>query len=60
MVSKERTEKQRLYEDRWRLYQKLNRIGYVPDVDMRDAIDDILSELNARIIAIRDELLEMR
>ena len=60
MVSKERTEKQRLYEERWRLYQKLNRIGYVPDADMRDAIDDILSELNARIIAIRDELLEMR
>lgn len=60
MITNERNEKQRLYEDRWRLYQKLNRIGYVPDVDMRDAIDDILSELNARIIAIRDELLEMR
>lgn len=57
MITNERNEKQRLYEDRWRLYQKLNRIGYVPDVDMRDAIDDILSELNARIESIRDELM---
>lgn len=57
MTAKERNEKQRLYEDRCKLYQKLCRIGYVPDTDMREAIEVILSELNARIESIRDELM---
>ena len=57
MTTKERNEKQRLYEDRCKLYQKLCRIGYVPDADMREAIEIVLSELNARIESIRDELM---
>ena len=56
-MTKERNEKQRLYEDRCKLYQKLCRIGYVPDTDMREAIEVVLSELNARIESIRDELM---
>lgn len=57
IMTKERNEKQRLYEDRCKLYQKLCRIGYVPDADMREAIEVVLSELNARIESIRDELM---
>ena len=40
---------QRLEEDRKHLLYKLDCIGYVPDVDMRDALAIIRSELQKRI-----------
>ena len=54
----EREQTQRLYDDRVRLHQKLDHIGYVPDEDMRAAIDMIIAELQSRILATREELLQ--
>ena len=54
----EREKIQRLYDDRIRLFQKLDHIGYVPDDDMRSAIEQIVTELQARILMTRDELLQ--
>ena len=57
MTKQEYSEKRRLLEDRQRLYQRIVRVGFVPDADMRDAINQIQDELGNRIIQLRDELM---
>ena len=47
---------QRLEEDRRHLLYKLERIGFVPDKDMREALNDIRVELKQRIARIDNEL----
>lgn len=53
----EMARKRRIYEDRKQLYDRMMRIGFIPDKDMRDDIDRICSELNNRIMALGDELM---
>ena len=48
----------RLYEDRKALYDRLWRVGFIPDKDMRTQIDDIRKELYRRISALEDEIVE--
>ena len=57
MTKQEYSKKRQLLEDRQRLYQRIVRVGFVPDVDMRDAINQIQDELGNRIIQLRDELM---
>ena len=57
MTEQELICKRRLYEDRKRLYDRLMRIGFVPDKDMRADIERIRSDLNSRIILLGDELM---
>ena len=57
MTTQEYSKKRQLLEDRQRLYQRIVRVGFVPDVDMRDAINQIQDELGNRIIQLRDELM---
>lgn len=57
MTKQEYSKKRQLLEDRQRLYQRIVRVGFVPDVDMRDAINQIQDELGNRITQLRDELM---
>lgn len=48
---------ERLEDDRRHLLYRLDRIGYVPDKDMREALASIRADLRMRIDAVRDELM---
>ena len=52
----EQNAKRRLEEERQHLLFRLDRIGYVPDEDMRAALDSIRKDLRQRIEALKDEL----
>lgn len=52
----EQAAKRRLEEERQHLLFRLDRIGYVPDEDMRAALDSIRQDLRQRIEALKDEL----
>ncbi len=52
----EQNAKRRLEEERQHLLFRLDRIGYVPDEDMRDALESIRQDLRKRIEALKDEL----
>ena len=54
----ELTDMRRLLEDRRALYNRLWHIGFVPDKDMRDAIESIRADLYVRIIHLEEEVLE--
>ena len=58
MNKQEYTEKRTLLEDRQRLFDRIVRVGFVPDKDMRADIARIRDELNHRINELRDELME--
>lgn len=51
------TELYRLQEDRKKLYDRLMRVGYIPDKDMREAINKIRDDLNIRIQTLQAELM---
>lgn len=57
MIGQEMANKRRLYEDRKKLYDRLMRIGFVPDKDMRADIERIRKDLSARIVMLGDELM---
>lgn len=57
MTPQEKADAWRLYDDRKALFDKLMRIGYIPDKDMRGRFDDFCMELRTRIMAQRDELM---
>lgn len=57
MTKQEYSKKRQLLEDRQRLYQRVVRVGFVPDADMRDAINRIQDDLGKRIAELRDELM---
>ena len=46
---------ERLEEDRRHLLYRLDRIGFVPDKDMRESLAEIREDLRMRIEAVRDE-----
>ena len=46
---------ERLEEDRRHLLYRLDRIGFVPDTDMRESLAEIREDLRMRIEAVRDE-----
>ena len=48
----------RLEEDRRHLLYRLDRIGFVPDKDMRESLASIREDLQMRINAVRDELMK--
>ena len=48
----------RLEEDRMHLLYRLDRIGFVPDKDMRESLASIREDLQMRINAVRDELMK--
>lgn len=50
-------EKLRLLDDRKKLHQRLKRVGYIPDEDMRAQIEQIIRVLDARIAELSDELM---
>lgn len=55
-IMSEQTAKRRLEEERQHLLFRLDRIGYVPDEDMRDALESIRQDLRKRIESLKDEL----
>ena len=46
---------ERLEEDRRHLLYRLDRIGFVPDKDMRESLAEIREDLRMRIEAVQDE-----
>lgn len=46
----------RLYDDRQHLYDRLMRIGFIPDKDMRESIDNTREILRLRIETLRDQI----
>ena len=54
----ELTDMRRLLEDRRALYERLWRVGFVPDKDMRTQIDNLRKDLHGRIAALEDEIME--
>lgn len=53
------TQLRRLKSDREHLYDRLGRIGFVPDKDMREQLASIRADLANRIDKNKDELLEL-
>lgn len=49
----------RMKSDREHLYDRLGRIGFVPDKDMREQLSAIRAELGKRIDEDRNELMEL-
>ena len=56
MIEQQNDLMKRLEEDRRHLLYKLDRIGFVPDKDMRDKLNDLRVELKQRIAQINEEL----
>ena len=56
-VDREIIKKQQLLSDRNKFYGKLNRIGYIPDEDMRNQVESIRKELERRIEALADNIV---
>lgn len=56
-VDREIIEKQQLLSDRNKFYGKLNRIGYIPDEDMRNQVESIRKELERRIESLADNIV---
>lgn len=54
----ELTDMRRLLEDRRALYERLWRVGFVPDKDMRTQIDNLRKDLHGRIAHLEDEIVE--
>ena len=54
----ELTDMRRLLEDRRALYERLWRVGFVPDKDMRTQLQGIRDELYVRITHLEDEIVE--
>lgn len=52
-------QKQRLLSDRAKFYGKLNRIGFIPDEDLRHQIDYIRREVERRIERLAENLVEI-
>ena len=52
----DQTANRRLEEDRRHLLFRLDRIGYVPDDDMRAALESIKADLRQRIDAVTDKI----
>ena len=48
---------QALLADRNKFYAKLNRIGYIPDDDMRHQVESIKCELEKRIENLADHII---
>ena len=48
---------QALLADRNKFYAKLNRIGYIPDDDMRHQVEAIKCELEKRIESLADHII---
>lgn len=60
MQEQEKACMRRLEEDRRHLLYRLDRIGFVPDKDMRESLAAIRADLQMRINAVRDELMRER
>jgi len=56
-VDREIADKQRLLSERNKFYAKLNRLGYIPDEDMRNQVEGIRRELERRIEALADNIV---
>lgn len=48
---------QALLSDRNKFYAKLNRIGFIPDEDMRHQVEAIKCELEKRIESLADYII---
>lgn len=48
---------QALLSDRNKFYAKLNRIGFIPDEDMRHQVEAIKCELEKRIESLADHII---
>lgn len=48
---------QALLSDRNKFYAKLNRIGFIPDEDMRHQVESIKCELEKRIESLADHII---
>lgn len=56
-LDREIAEKQRLLSERNKFYGKLNRIGYIPDADIRDQIETIRRDLEHRIETLAENIV---
>lgn len=56
-VDVEIAEKQRLLSERNKFYAKLTRLGYIPDDDMRQEVEALITRLEARIEALADNII---
>lgn len=56
-IDREIAEKQRLLSERNKFYAKLNRLGYIPDEDMRSQVEAIRQELERRIENLADNIV---
>lgn len=52
-------QKQRLLSERAKFYGKLNRIGFIPDEDLRHQIEYIRREVECRIERLAENLVEI-
>ena len=58
-LDREIAEKQRLLSDRAKFYGKLNRIGFIPDEDLRRQIEYIRRDVEHRIERLAENLVEI-
>ena len=58
-LDREIAEKQRLLSERNKFYGKLNRIGFIPDEDLRRQIEYIRRDVEHRIETLAEYLVEI-